>query len=109
MQEQFIRDVVLPTTNVFLTKELMIGEFYKWLGCQFFMACCQGIKDCNDWWLTAPIDMFLGAPFCLNEFVTKRRFKEIMAVIMFTDEPPPALAQDGFVDCFHDVRKLIDV
>ncbi len=29
MLEQFIRDVVLPTTNVFLTKELTIGEFYN--------------------------------------------------------------------------------
>ncbi len=31
MLEQFIRDVILPTTNVFLTEELTIGEFYKWL------------------------------------------------------------------------------
>ena len=68
------------------------------------MACFQGMKDHDDWWSTAPMDMFLGALFCLNEFMTKRCFKEIMAMIMFTDEPPPTLAQGGFVDCFHDVR-----
>jgi hypothetical protein len=108
MLEQFIHDVVLPATNVFLTEKLMIGVFYKQLGCLFFMACFQGIKDRNDWWSTAPIDMFSGAPFHLNEFMTKHHFKEIMAMIMFTDEPPPMLAQCGFVDCFHNVRKLID-
>jgi hypothetical protein len=47
----------------------------------------------NDWWSTTLIDMFLGPPFRLNEF---------MALIMFTYEPPPTLAQGGFVDCFHD-------
>ena len=29
MPEQFICDLVLPTTNIFLTKELMMSEFYK--------------------------------------------------------------------------------
>ena len=72
------------------------------------MACFQGIHDRNDWWSTAPIDMFLGAPFRLNEFMTKRRFLEIMAGIVFTDVPPPTLAQGGFIDRFHDIRKLID-
>ena len=108
MPEQFIQDVVLPATNVFLTDEMTMGEFYKWLGCHFFMACFQGIKDRNDWWSTAPIDMFSGAPFRLNEFMTKRRFLEITAAIVFTDVPPPTLAEGGFVDRFHDIRKLID-
>jgi hypothetical protein len=107
MPEQYIRDVVLPTTNIFLTKTLTISEFYKWLGCHFFMACFQGIQDCDEWWSTVPISMFLGDPFCLNEFMMRRCFKEILAVLMFTDVLPPTMAQGGFVNCFHDVRKLI--
>ena len=109
MPRQFICDVVLPAMNVFLTnEELTIGEFYKWLGCHFFMACFQGINDRNDWWSTAPIDMFSGAPFRLNEFMMKHRFLEIMAGIVFTDVLSPMLDQGGFVDRFHDFRKLID-
>jgi hypothetical protein len=106
MPEQYIRDVVLPATNVFLTKTLTISEFYKWLGCHFFMACFQGIQDRDKWWSTAPISMFSRAP--LNEFMTRRRFKEILAVLVFTDVPPPTMAQGGFVDRFHNVWKLID-
>jgi hypothetical protein len=108
MPEQYIRDVVLPATNVFLTETLMISEFYKWLGCHFFMACFQGIQDRDEWWSMAHISMFSGAPFCLNEFTMKHRFKEISEALMFTDVRPPTMAQGRFVDCFHDVRKLID-
>ena len=62
----------------------------------------QGIKDCNNWWSTASIDMFLGAPFRLNEFMTKRCFLEITAAIVFTDVPPPTAAESGFVDRFQN-------
>ena len=49
------------------------------------MSCYLGVEDRDLWWSTKPVNMFEGAPFCLNEFMTKRCFKEIMAVIMFTD------------------------
>jgi hypothetical protein len=72
------------------------------------MAWVQGINDRNDWWSTAPTDMFSGAPFRLNEFMTKRHFLEITAGIVFTDVPPLTLDQGGFIDRFHDIQKLID-
>ena len=87
----------------------MILEFYKWLGCHFFMACFQGIQDCKEWWLTATISMFFGAPFHLNEFMMGFCFKEILAVLTFTDVPPATMAQGEFINHFHNVRKLIDV
>ncbi len=43
--EDFIKDVIIPTMNDKLGSPLMLGEFYKWLGCNFFMACFQGISD----------------------------------------------------------------
>jgi hypothetical protein len=45
MPEKFIREVVIPATNVALMLHLTISEFYKWLGCHFFMACFQGVAD----------------------------------------------------------------
>jgi hypothetical protein len=59
MPEQYIRDVVLPAKNVFLTETLMISEFYKWLGCHFFNGLLSGRVDqmpnnkgswVNHWW-----------------------------------------------------------
>jgi hypothetical protein len=43
--EEYVERVMLPTTNASLRKPFTLGEFYKWLGCNFFMACFQGIAD----------------------------------------------------------------
>jgi hypothetical protein len=107
MPEQFIRDVIIPATNVMLRDPLTISEFYKWLGCQFYMACFQGVSDRKLWWSSQPIDMFSGAPFRLNQFMTRNRFLDISAALCFTDEKAPTVADDGFVDRFHDVRKML--
>jgi hypothetical protein len=35
--EEWIETVLIPTTNGHLTNRMTLGEFYKWLGCNFFM------------------------------------------------------------------------
>jgi len=40
--DDFVREVILPATNVHLFPHLTMQEFYKWLGCHFFMACSRG-------------------------------------------------------------------
>ena len=47
--EEWIETVLIPTTNGHLTNRMTLGEFYKWLGCNFFMACFQGISDRESW------------------------------------------------------------
>ena len=83
--EDYIRDVVIPTTNKNLATKMTLKEFYIWLGCMFFMACYEGIPDRDMWRSTKNIDMFDGAPFRLNVFMTLRRFKDITAAIQYTD------------------------
>ena len=56
------------------------------------------------WWSTKPIDMFCGAPFRLNAFITYTRFRDIMAAIRYTNKDVPIL----FTDKFHEVRQMID-
>ena len=51
LPDEFVVKVILPTTNVFLFPHLTTHEFYKWLGCHFFMACFQGIDNHDEWWL----------------------------------------------------------
>jgi len=68
------------------------------------MACFNGIEDRELWWSTKPVDMFSGAPFRFNGFMTYSRFREIMSAIRYTDKPMPLL----FNDPFHEVRQMID-
>ena len=56
--EEYVEMMILPTMNDHLKNKLMLGEFYKWLGCNFFMACFRGIKEL--------VLMFDRAPFYLN-------------------------------------------
>ena len=38
MSKQFNKGIVLMETNKHLDKKLTLSEFYKWLGCRFYMA-----------------------------------------------------------------------
>jgi hypothetical protein len=79
--EKWIVETVISKTNETLDKPMDLQEFYVWLGCIFFMSCFQGIEDRDLWWSSKPVDMFEGAPFCLNEYCSKGRFNDIMAAI----------------------------
>ena len=103
--EQWVKEVLIPTTNKQITSgnELTLSEFYRYLGCHFYMACFEGVSDRRMWWSSKPVSMGGGAPFRLTEFMSLRRFNEITSCIRYTDRPPPA-----FVDRFHKVRQMID-
>ena len=107
--EEWIETVLIPTTNGHLTNRMTLGEFYKWLGCNFFMACFQGISDRESWWSKSPVSMYDGAPFRLGNVMSLYRYKEITMAIRFTDKAAPTLERDGYVDRFHEVRNMLDV
>ncbi len=67
--EEYIRDIVIPTTNMNLVNKMTLHEFYVWLGCIFFMACYEGIPHRELWWSTKAIDMFDGVLFRLNAYM----------------------------------------
>jgi hypothetical protein len=47
LPEEFVERVMLPMMNATLRVPLSIGEFYKWLGCKFFMACFQVVEGAD--------------------------------------------------------------
>ncbi len=102
--KKYIVEVVIPETNKGLTHKIDLHEFYVFHGCIFYMSCFVGIDNRSDWWLTAPINMMQGAPFRLNLFITRKRFDEIMSALKYTNKEPPTT----FVDCFHEVRQMIE-
>jgi hypothetical protein len=81
-----------------------LHEFYVFLGCIFYMSCFVGIDNRADWRSTSPIDMMLGAPFCLNAYMTRKRFDEIMSALKYTNKEAPTT----FIGRFHEVRQMID-
>jgi hypothetical protein len=103
--EKIVIDVILPQTNQNLGMPINLQEFYVLLGCIFYMACFLGIGDRNQWWSSAPIDQFQGAPFWLNAYMSKTRFADITGAIRYTDKAEPLL----FVDSFHEVCQMIEV
>jgi hypothetical protein len=106
--QEYVESVLLPATNHHLNSKLTLGELYKWLGINFFMACFQGISDREGWWLQRSVLMYKGAPFQLHHVMSLKRYKEITTAIRFTDSPPPTIKTDVFVDRFHKVRNMID-
>jgi hypothetical protein len=97
--EQFVIDVIIPETNKHLGTPVTLQEFYVWLGCIFYMACFEGIGDRNEWWSSSSIDQFKGAPFCLNGYMSKNRYVDIMCALRYTDVRQQLL----FEDRFHEV------
>ena len=91
-------------TNKGLAKKVNLQEFYVFLGCIFYMLCYQGIPDRELWWSSRPIDMFEGASFRLNAYMSRNRFHEIMRALHYMDKEEPLF----FMDRFHKVRQMID-
>ena len=102
--EEFIFDVIIPATNERLCKPTTLREFYVWLGCHFYMACHPAVSNREMWWAKEDPDMFSGAPFWLEDYMTKTRFLEMSKALQFTNLPPPT----SFTDRFHDVHQMIN-
>ena len=92
-------------TNKGLAKKVDLQEFYVFLGCIFYMSCYQRIPDRELWWSARLIDMFNGAPFRLNAYMSRNRFREIVQALRYTADKDEPLF---FIDWFHEVRQMID-
>ncbi len=57
----------------------------------------------QDFWSLKPPDMYVGAAFRLNGYMTKTRFEQILGTLQFTDQQPLQ-----HTDKFWEVRQLID-
>ena len=99
----YIKNTILPETNKYLLEEVSLQEFFVFLGCLFFMACHPGVRDRELWWSKEPISQMDGASFCLNDYITYNRFRDIMGSIHYTKQPQPT-----YPDKFHDVREMQD-
>ena len=60
-------------------------------------------SDHRSFWSNKHVNIFEGAPFRLNNFMTRNRFEKILNNITYTNHEPPA-----FRDRFWEIRQMVD-
>jgi hypothetical protein len=100
----FIENVILAETNKSLGEDGMpitYGEFLRWIGILLFMSTLSGFKR-RDYWSLTPINLYSGAPYRLNDWMSLRRYEEITNNLTYTKNDPPL-----YRDRFWEVRDLL--
>jgi Transposase IS4 len=98
----FFKEVILTNINRTVNGHLVSwGEFLRWLGMWHLMASEFGSSR-RDYWSVAPPDRFDGAPFRLDDIMSRNRFEAIMKAIKLTNNPPPS-----YRDRFWEIRDLV--
>ena len=88
--KDYVEDVILCNINANIVgSRVTYGEFLRWIGIWFLMATVIGPPR-EAFFSLKPIDPFLGAPFRVNEYMSKKRFEKILAAIRYNDTAPPA-------------------
>ena len=101
LPKTFLQEVLLVETNKHLTQQLQYGEFLCWIGLWLMMATTQ--FDCRrDFWSRKDINMFQGAPYRFNKYMSRFRFEAILTAPRITKDEAPT-----YVDRFWEVRPLI--
>jgi hypothetical protein len=102
----FCKTTMLPAMNKKLDRgrpPIEWWEYLRWLGLWHLLATTDG-HDRRSFWSTNNTDdpRFKGAPFRLNDLMSRTRFEEILDVSTYFDLPYPA-----FKDDFHPIRQLV--
>jgi len=97
----FLQHHIIATMNKDLGHPVEHWEFLVFLGLWLLMATIQGPQR-RDFWSKKPVSPFEGAPFRLNQHMSRNRFEDTLCALKFTSRQPPA-----FVDRFWEVRDMI--
>jgi len=100
--KEFIEETIIPATNERLHHPLYYGEFLRWLGLWFLMATTEG-NNRHDFWSSSNVDRFKGAPFRLNDLMSRDRFDQILGALAFN-----STARPSYPDKFWEVRDLLE-
>jgi hypothetical protein len=100
---QYLEDVIVKETSRTLVAQahnpMTMGEFLRFLGCIFFMACFSGF-DRKEYFRSDPITFETGAPYQLTKFMPGYLFEQIMSCLTITTALPGS-------DRFWEMRMLI--
>ena len=94
-------ETIIQETNKKLDHPTNLGEFLRWIGLWFLLSTISGFKR-TDFWSMKPIELYEGAPYRLNEFMSSTRFEAILSSLTLTKESAPS-----YKDRFWEVREMI--
>ena len=82
----YLKHVVIPKTNKHLKEPTDLSEFLRFIGCWFYMYLWVFRPSQHSWWSSTTKNMFHGAPFQLNEYMSHNRFYDILGDFRYTNE-----------------------
>lgn len=102
--KKYLEEIILVETNKNLQSPspLKMGEFLRWLGIWFLMATTY-VTNRREFWSAKNSSAFEGAPFRLNDYMSRKRFEDILQALRLTSATSPQ-----FKDRFFEVRDLIE-
>jgi len=100
--KSFFEEAIIPATNERLSLPLYYGEFLRWLGIWFLIATTEGSSR-HDFWSSLAVDRFKGAPFRVNDLMSRDRFDDILGALTYNSTARPA-----YQDKFWEIRDLIE-
>jgi hypothetical protein len=100
----YVETILIPETNKKMGRDppVTYGEFLRWVGLWVIMSTVDGSERRSFWATTTP-NIFKGAPFRLQQYMSRNRFEAILSAITYTNEKPPQ-----YKDRFWEVRQLIN-
>ena len=103
----FVKEVIIVETNKRLAnlgqRSMSYGEFLRWIGVWLLMSTIHG-PDRNSFWSLGEINRFKGAPWRLNDIMSRKRFDAILRAIYYTNNAPPP-----YSDRFWEVRQMLEM
>lgn len=97
---QYVKETVIPETNKSLDDPMDYPDFLMFVGIWFLMATIEGCHR-RDYWSTKPVDRFEGAPFRVNDLMSRERFDDILKNLKYVPAIDPS-------DKFREVRGIIE-
>ena len=97
----YIKEVMIPETNVFLDPPVTYGEFCLFLGLWMLM-CTTHFDSRRDFWSSAPPDDFSGMRLRLGGYMSGNRFNDLCQCLFLTNHAPPS-----YKDPFWEVRQFM--
>ena len=101
---RFLEEMVLESTNKNLQEdcsEITFGELLRFIGLWFFLATTSGFSR-RDYFSSLSVNVKFGAPYRLNQYMSRNRFEQILQAISYTNKTPPS-----YLDRFWEVRDII--
>ena len=98
----YLHEVLIPETNKKLQRPVDLPELLRFIGLLFLMYTARVGCNIRAWFEETEPSKFEGAPFRLQEYMSRSRFEEILRSLTYTNNTKPQ-----YKDKFWQIRQLL--